>query len=290
MDILLTGGNGFLGSALAHHWCNLGYRLTLLLRPTANTERIDHLLHKVTVLDYQLPLSAYDVVVHTACSYGRQGETLSKLLDANLNFGLGVLEQVSVNAITTARPVCFINTNTALDKTVSDYAWLKHIFSQLGQKAVKRYAEQLQFIDIRLHTLFGMGDSTDRLSGMVMQACLQHQPELLLSEGKQCRDFIYVKDAVQAYTSVIQNKHHFGACDTIEVGSGKASSVRDFVENIHKLTQTRTRLCFGALPTRPNEAAYCVANIERLQHLGWQPQYTLLDGIQDMIRLEREKL
>ena len=78
----------------------------------------------------------------------------------------------------------------------------------------------------------------------------------------------------------------------VELGSGIPTTIKDFVEKIHRLTNSKTALDFGALPYREGEVMKAIADISYLNRLGWSPSYTLEQGILKTIYFqsqEREK-
>lgn len=74
--------------------------------------------------------------------------------------------------------------------------------------------------------------------------------------------------------------------DQIDLGTGNAPTVRSFVEKVHALMNSRTKLQFGTIPYRANESMLYLADTSRLQNLGWQPAFSLEQGIQKTIELE----
>jgi nucleoside-diphosphate-sugar epimerase len=223
-----------------------------------------------------------DAIVHTACAYGRAGETPRQIFDANLAFGIA-LAQAALDA---GRPVDFVNTGSVLDPDVSLYALSKRQFSDWGAQLARREAALLRFVDLRLQHMYGAGDDRSKFTTHVLQACLRNEPELKLTAGEQLRDFIHVDDVVSAYDAVLAHADRLAASDVIEVGSGSAPSVREFVETVRRLTGSTTHLAFGAVPYRTNEAMLCRADTSRLQSLGWRPIHDLASGLQDTIRKE----
>jgi CDP-paratose synthetase len=291
MNILLTGGTGFLGSALAKHWTQAGHQLTLLVRPTSSLHRVAELLPAVQlakcISDSEIvqlvQATAPDVIVHTACAYGRLGETALQVFDANVRLGMLLLDGVLGGA---GARVGFINTGTVLEPSVSNYAMSKQQFAQWGDVLAQQNPERLQFVNIRLQHMFGPGDDPSKFTSHVLHACQQHQPQLALTAGAQRRDFIYIDDVVSAYDVLAHQMNQLAGSDQVDVGSGDAPPVRHFVEQVHALTGSRTELQFGTLPYRAHEAMLCQADTRRLQKLGWQPAYSLAQGIQKTIDLE----
>lgn len=290
MKILLTGATGFLGSALALHWLNAGHDVALLLRPTSTTKRLQGLETSFTIgrdtTDRGLAAFVKDtkpeVVVHTACAYGRQGETSVQLLDTNLRLGLVISEALAA----LGQPVSFINTGSALPPNVSHYAISKQQFSQWGRLFAAQSNGRLKFINVLLQQMYGPGDDPSKFAMTVLYACRRNDPELRLTSGEQTRDCIYLDDAVSAYDTLLTQHHELDAALDIEVGTGVAPTIRQFVETAHRLIESQTKLLFGAVPYRPNEAMHCVADIRRMTQLGWTPAFDISAGLRKTIELE----
>jgi len=292
MRILLTGITGYLGSHLAHALLNNGHEVIGLKRTSSSLQRIDSILPKLALHDVESvnlsiwfkQLGKVDAVIHTATSYGRKGESFSEILQANLVFPLKLL-----NAAIEASVALFINTDTVLDKFLNPYALSKGQFAEWG----KYFAEQqeIHFINIKLEHFYGPKDDPTKFTAHVINSCLNNVAELNLTQGEQQRDFIYIDDAVSAYL-VLLNKHTMFKEQFIELdlGSGIAITIKQFVETVHKLTQSTTLLNFGALSYRAGEAMYSKATTEHLESLGWQCQQDLNAGINLIIEQQRNSL
>ncbi|EKD99134.1 MAG: CDP-paratose synthase [uncultured bacterium] len=293
MKILLTGASGFLGSALALHWLHAGHQVALLVRTTSQLDRLRGLEASFDIgrCTSNVEVEAFvtkvqpEAVVHTACAYGRQDETSLQLFDANLRLGLIVLQALQH----AAQPVTLINTGSALAPEVSPYALSKHQFAQWGRMLATESGGQVKFVNVLLQHMYGPGDDPSKFTTHVLHACHRNDPVLKLTAGEQTRDFIYIDDVVSAYDTLLTQSHQFDAVLDIEVGSGVAPTIRQFVETAHHLTASHTKLLFGALPYRANEAMHCVANIDRMTQLGWHPAFDLNAGLKKTIELEFNK-
>lgn len=294
MRILLTGPGGFLGSALAKHWAMSGHDMWLLARSSSRLERIKDLPASAQVVRMSHPEEIIsiicqakpDAIVHTACSYGRKGESVLDLIDANMRLGIALLQAaLDSNPREDAPPILFLNTGTVLEAGVSNYALSKTQFSAWGAMLSASAPKQLQFIDVRLQQMYGPGDDCSKFTTHAIEACRQNVARLALTKGEQLRDFIHIDDVVQAYDCILERSHQFAACDVIDVGSGEAVTMRNFVELVKQLTGADTVLDFGAVPYRENEAMLCVANTERLRSLGWHPTIELRDGLSRLLNI-----
>jgi CDP-paratose synthetase len=286
-SILLTGATGFLGSALAHHWVRAGYKVSALLRPTSGTVRIASVMNSLQLyrcdgdeaIFSAIERAAPDYIVHTACSYGRAGENIVGIFDANVRLGLLLLQ--AANRLN--KKVVFLNTGTVLDSSVSSYAMSKNSFSALGALHAQRGDRGIQFINIALQHMYGPGDDKSKFTTHVIGSCYDNIDRLVLTSGVQKRDFIYVDDVIRAYDVILSNVSNFADAEEIEVGSGKAVSVKSFVELVHSMTASKTQLEFGSVLYRANEAMLLVADISRLRSLGWAPNISLEVGVQEVI-------
>ncbi len=291
MRILLTGATGFLGSALARYWHAAGHELVLPTRADSDTRRIAEIastaglvrLAGVDGLAELVVRSRPDAIVHTAASYGRRGETALAISDANLRYGIALLQGV----LDAPGPcVTVLNTGTVLAPQLGLYALSKTQFSQWGAALAAQSGGALRFIDARLQQMYGPGDDRSKFTTHVLEACRANEPRLALTAGEQRRDFIHVEDVVQAYDRILARRTEFAAADTIDIGSGVAPRMRDFVELAKHVTGASTELDFGAVPYRPNEAMLCVADITRLKALGWTPRFDLEAGLRQTLQRE----
>ncbi len=99
--------------------------------------------------------------------------------------------------------------------------------------------------------------------------------------GEQTRDFQYVKDAVHAYWLFIEKRKELsGEC--FNAGTGKQTSIEELANMIIELTGSRSK----AVVTKGRSADLesLEADItETVEKLGWQPCYTLEEGLKRTI-------
>jgi nucleoside-diphosphate-sugar epimerase len=290
VNLLITGGSGFLGSALALHFLEAGHRVALLLRPTSQLSRLRGREGAFALgrCDSGQEINEFissiepDAVIHTACAYGRQGESLVTINDVNLRLGLAILQAV----LSVKKPVTFINTGTVLEANVSPYALTKHQFAQWGRFLALQSTHELRFVNVLLQHMYGPGDDSSKFTTHVLNTCHRNEPTLKLTAGEQKRDFLYIDDVVTAYSTLLEKRNDLASAVDIEVGSGTAPSIREFVQTVHKLTASKTELQYGALPYRLNEPMHLQADISQMNALGWQPKFNLERGLRRTLELE----
>lgn len=280
-QILLTGATGYLGSHLAKALLDAGYVVVALKRKTSSLRRLESLLPRMTCIDMdELDLRAlfkergkFDAVIHVATSYGRNGQSASQIADANLSFPLKLLD-----AAVAADVPAFLNTDTALDKFLNAYSLSKTQFAEWGSYFARQ--KKIRFFNLRLEHFYGAGDDDTKFTTHVIKSCLLNVPELKLTLGEQRRDFIYIDDVVSAYLTLLEKMDQLpDMFNEFGVGSGQAASIKEFVEVVHDITKSQTRLAFGALPYREGEVMFSNANVGSLNKLGWTCKTSLEDGL-----------
>ncbi|MNQ96325.1 GDP-L-fucose synthase [compost metagenome] len=117
--------------------------------------------------------------------------------------------------------------------------------------------------------------------------CLKNLP-LNLTEGSQLRDFIYIDDLLNAFECIIESLDKLVQFENIDVGSGKAITVREFVETVISVTYSNSKVNFGAVPMRENELMYSCANTELLMSLNWNNKFSMDEAISKMLNKEKK--
>ena len=280
--ILITGVTGFLGSSLAKALIRDGFKVVALKRRSSSLGRITSILNEIVLYDIEdidftkffMEVEKIDVIIHTATSYGRNNETPWEIFDANTGFPLKLLDAAS-----NANVSKFINTDTILDKYLNLYSLSKNHLLEWG----KFYSmhNKIEFINMRLEHFYGPGDDDSKFTSFIINSCIQNQPSLELTLGKQRRDFIYIDDVVTSYITVLGRKSQEGNWfSEYDVGSGESVTIRDFVETVHQLTGSSTKLEFGAVKYREGEVMNSKADISSLKALGWNCMFSLNKGLE----------
>jgi CDP-paratose synthetase len=289
LNILITGASGFLGSALARRLGASDHQVSLLARKSTNLYRLgDVAIFNVGRFEADLEIKQFiaevrpDIVIHAACCYGRKDESMMQIFDSNIRFGAVILE--SIKGLN--KKISFLNTGTVLSKEVSLYAHTKIQFEELGASIAITSNQKIQFINIKLQHIYGPGDDGSKFTSYVINSCKNNVPTLPLTLGEQKRDFVFIDDAVDAFVKIIENLPKLDVVQKIELGSGSPVSLREFVEIVHELTNSKTELLYGAIKYRANEEMCLVANIEYLKNLGWKPIFGLKEGIKKTIEMD----
>lgn len=291
MKILLTGATGFLGSHILKRLLQENHEVSILIRTSSNQWRIkkyetkyqSYNIDQETLNEIIKKIGNLDVIIHCATMYARDGERCDEVYCTNVEFPLAL-----INAAIKVGCNVFINTDSFFTKSgmktskqqyMSDYINSKIIFLEKASDTVKY---KMQLINMQLEHIYGEADNKDKFIPDIICKCISNNPELLLSDGEQKRDLIYVTDVVEAYMIVLNHLSQLNQSGwkNIEVGMGISFPVREIVELIRDITDSNTKLCYGAIERKRGECDYSQADIEELRKLGWKPEYNIRQGLE----------
>lgn len=291
--ILLTGATGFLGSHLLDALLKEHYTVIVLKRSTSDVWRIKHLLdqvkmYDVDVQDIELAFSEQkiNIVIHTACSYGRNAETISGIVETNLMFGLKILDECLKYGVQS-----FINTDTFFNNGEQPQNHLRTYTLSKKQFVDWLYANftDVQVINLKLQHVYGINDDVSKFLPWVISQLKKKVPEIKFTSGLQERDFIYIDDVVSAYLTILKNQSSLFCFNEYDVGTGNLISVKDFIEKIfniyeEKFGSTTTRLKFGEIPLSMGEIMTVDVNNAALIELGWNPVFNEDKGVRQLFQ------
>jgi len=283
--ILVTGINGFLGSQLAKTLA-AEFNIVGLEHSVANLHRLQG--YNFTVYDAQKKLEeifeqhSIDTVIHAATLYKRQQEPAGPVLRTNVLLPVELYELANKHGVTN-----FVNIDSFFNNPQFNYKYL--VDYTLSKKQVNEWLQVLldkcNVINMKLYHMYGENDAPDKFIPAIASRILKGEQEIALTSGEQVRDFIYVKDVVDAFGVVVK---HFTTPNQgyseFEVGTGVATTLRQLVEVVKKVSGSASALNFGALPMRENEIMYAVANNTALAGLGWHANHTLEQGLTEVLK------
>lgn len=126
----------------------------------------------------------------------------------------------------------------------------------------------------RIFSLFGPHEHESRLIPSVLYALLKGE-QVKCSHGNQVRDYLYVEDVASAFVALLESAVH----GPVNIASGRPVAVKDLIGMAAKELHGEGLVRFGAIPTR-DEPPLVVGDTNRLTTLvGWQPSYTLDEGL-----------
>ncbi len=138
----------------------------------------------------------------------------------------------------------------------------------------------------RLFFLFGPGEHVDRLAPAVITGLLQGET-VPCTHGEQIRDYIYVKDAADAFAALLDSD----VTGPVNIASGRPVVLKDLI-NIMAIIVGRPELVrLGVLPAAADDPPLLLADTRRLfDAVGWRPHFDLQTGLEETVRWWRDKI
>ena len=303
-SILVTGGTGFIGSHLVERLIREKAEVAVIKRQTSSLINLEGIKDKIKF--YDCDLTDYEnlnrivkeinpsVVFHLASYAFVEPDididfilkndfysTINLFKALNGNFDLFV--QTGTVAEYGNGEVPFREEQAPIAN--SPYALAKIFSTKYCQLLNKR--DNLPIAILRPFLTYGPRQSNFK---MLIPNTILHalkEESFPTTKGEQTRDTIYVEDVVDGYIKAATSSKAVG--EIINLGTAEEHSVKDIISKIIELTGSKIKPDFN-LPYRPAEAmrSFC-SNEKAKKLLGWEPKYSLENGLKETIAWYKEK-
>lgn len=288
--VLVTGGSGFVGTAVLPLLLERGYAVHAVGRCDPGLPGL--VVHRADLLDTLQRRAAVAEVrpthlLHLAW-YAEPG--LYWRSERNLDWVSASLDLVRCAAEAGASRVVVAG-------TCAEYEWGPERLAESAtpcrpatlygaakdglRRILEAYAAGagLSLAWARLFYLYGPGEQPGRLVGDAIRNLLAGK-RMPASTGLQRRDFLHVEDAAAALVALLSSP----LSGPVNIGSGRAVAVRDILDRIGALTGRADLVGFGELAMPRDEPPVVEAQIARLRdELGFTPRIDLDAGLADMV-------
>lgn len=311
MNILVTGGAGYIGShvtkklnGIGHHvvvFDNLvkGHREAVLTAKFVKGDLADKKL-----LNEVMQSEEIEAVVHLAAHsiVGESMEKPGKYFQNNLSNGLNLLEVMVSNnvaylvfsstAAVYGEPQEVPITEDHPTNPASTYGDSKLFF----EKILERYQQihGLKYVSLRYFNAAGADHSGEigeahspetHLIPIVLQKALGIRDKLYIfgddypsRDGSCIRDYIHVEDLADAHILALDGLLDGMDSRIYNLGNGEGYSVKEVIETASALIGKEIEAEIG--PRRAGDPAVLVASSQKIrEELGWKPKYAALETI-----------
>jgi nucleoside-diphosphate-sugar epimerase len=296
-NILVTGGAGYIGSTLVPVLLNQGYKVTIIDSLIFNQSSLldccadpNFEFIRADICDHDLVngiLFEYDIVIPLAAIVGapacERNPSLTRLV--NFDAHMNIVDNVSSDQM-----VFFPTTNSGYgigkkDAYCTEETPLRPI-SEYGRMKVeieKAFLDKGNAVTFRLATVFGMS-SRMRMDLLVNDFVYRavNDRSLVLFEEHFRRNYIHVRDVAKAFLFGIENYEKMKG-EPYNVGLSSANlTKRQLAEKIQEYVP-KLYIHSAEIGEDPDKRDYIVSN-EKIESLGWRADYSLDDGIQELIK------
>ena len=309
MNILVTGGAGFIGSQLADGLIREGHRVVIVdnettgRSPNVPVEAV-YIKGDVTrFADLELAFAqGLDAVCHIAGQVSLISSFTNPLVDLRVNVEgtVNVLQlclKYRVPRLLYASSMTVYGTSEQLPTPesapcapISYYGITKYAAERYVHATAQRVDLDFAFhvTSFRMYNVYGPRQALDNpyqgVLGIFLGNLLRDEPVTIFGDGHQSRDFIYIDDVVEAWVSALANPETYGG--VFNLGSGHRLSINQLAD--HALAAfDRTRIDGRVVyaPGRPGEQRHVEADVTLARKvLGWQPRMPFNVGLAETVR------
>ena len=293
--ILVTGGAGFIGSHMVKKLIDIKANVTTIVKYNSiiDSPRLNSLWNKIKVVEcdlrntdstMQLKKERFDLIIHFA-AYNHVGDSFTHIkenVDSNffstinlLNHGPKYKKFIHIGTSEIyggQKKIPFDAKNTP--NPMSPYAITKYA-SELYSK-IKSREENFNLISLRPFNTFGPFQSEKAIIPEIIIKCLQNK-KIDATLGAQTREFNYIDNVINGILFVDRKvKNH---PEPINVGSNNPIAIKQIILKIKKITESKSKINFGALKYRPNEIWKMQANTDFLKKIKYKNKISFDAGL-----------
>lgn len=310
MKTLVTGGAGFIGSNIVRLLLAKGHEVTVLddlssgyrcnLTPFPEVRFIEgDVRNRETVLQ---AVAGAEVIFHVAASVGNTRSIEHPIEDSEVNV-IGTLQVLEAARQHGVRKVVFSSSAGIFGelKTLpikedhpvepdSPYGASKLAAEKLCLAYDKLY--DLEVVCLRYFNVYGVNQRYDAYGNVIpifAHRMLHELPVVIFGDGEQTRDFVNVRDVVQAnYKAALSD----GVSGAFNIASGARVTINRLAELMCEASDIKVKIEHG--PPRKGDVRHSLADISAARNaFGYEPVVALEEGLAeyvDWMKREVERL
>jgi len=297
MKILITGGAGFIGSHLTDRLIEEGNEAAVI--DNLSTGKIENLnpeaaFYNVDIGDQKIKeifeKEKPEMVFHLAAQIDVRKSVADPLSDAKVNI-LGSINLLHNAKMSNVKKFIFISTGGAIygeaDTVPTPESYREFPLSPYGiaKLSVEKYLNYyhkvfgLKCSILRLANVYGPRQNSRGEAGVVAIFCdkiITGKTPVIYGSGKQTRDFVYVKDVVDACVKASDLSKN----SIYNIGTGIETNINQIFEAISSVSGYNIPANYEAAKEGEQQRS-CLDISKAAKELGWQPKYKLQDGIKE---------
>jgi len=309
MNVLVTGGAGFIGSHLVERLLNEGNRVVgldnfddfydpVLKRRNLsqairdpNFRLVEGDLRDEGILEKIFKNEKIDNIAHLAARAGVRPSIQNPLLYAEVNirgtlnlleacrkFGIRKFVFASSSSVYGNNPKIPFAEEDPVDNPISPYAATK----KAGELICHTY-HHLYEIDVaclRYFTVYGPRQRPEMAIHQFTRLIHQGKQVSLFGDGSSRRDYTYIADAVDGTMEALNRKHGY---EIYNLGESQTISLLELIRAIEERLGQKALLNF--LPSQPGDVERTYADIRKAEKkLNYQPKTKITEGLDHFVR------
>ncbi|MDD3520867.1 MAG: GDP-mannose 4,6-dehydratase [Actinomycetota bacterium] len=315
MNILITGGAGFIGSNLTDRLLENGSRILCLdnfndfYNPHIKENNIRHHLEnknftliKGDILDRNLLLDIFsrnniDIVIHLAAMAGVRPSIENPLLYEKVNIE-GTINLLECMKTHKARKMLFASSSSvyggnkkvpfsetdSVDRPISPYAATKKACELLCYNYHHLYS--FDIFCLRFFTVYGPRQRPEMAIHKFTRQIYSGQNITVFGDGSSSRDYTYIDDIVNGLLNCIDRVNSY---EIINLGNSNPTKLIELVKLIQNISGRKSGITKEEM--KPGDVFTTFADIKKAKKIiAFKPETSIEDGLQKFISWYEENL
>lgn len=301
--ILITGGAGFIGSHLVRRLVGMGNNVSVIVKykSVIDNIRLSSIWNELTIVEAdlrnidslrQFTGKSYDVIFHLA-AYNHVGDSFLHVNEALMSNTIGTANLLEFTPdfgrfvyISTSE-VYGLQDSIPFQEEMSPFPISPYAVGKYSGELyakMKRHQTKQSIVCLRPFNTFGPYQSERAVIPELINKCLLGIP-VETTQGRQTREFNYVDNQIDGLLAAATGPHFD---EVVNIGSATEITIRDLVQKIHTLCDSKSELRIGAIPDRPTEIwRMCSDNKQAKSILNWTPKVSFDDGLKRTVEWYR---
>jgi len=308
MKILVTGGAGFIGSAITKKLVERGDQVIIIdnfndyYDPKLKRDRLKiflkdckngFIVHKGDIRDMKFLERVFkkekpEKIIHLAAMAGVRYAIEHPLLYVDVNI-VGTTNLLDIAVRYKVKNFVYASSSSIYglnkppfsekdftDTPISPYAATKKATELLAH--CFSHIHGLKTTGLRFFTVYGPWGRPDMGVFKFIENIIRGRMIDVYNFGKMKRNFTYIDDIVSGVITVLDADL---SCGVMNIGGDNEVALMDYITTVEKYTGKKARK--NMMPMQPGDMASTVADIRKLRKLGWKPTTRIDVGVKNFV-------
>lgn len=294
MNVLVTGGAGFIGSHIVDKLINEG--LDVVVIDNLSTGKLENLNEKAKF--YNLDITSkqlatvfekekIDVVIHQAAQTDVQKSLQDPISDSKVNIN-GTINLLKCCRKYNVRKIIYASSAAVYGKPEYLPIDEKHPIQPMSFYGISKFTPEnyfriykelygLNYTILRYSNIYGPRQDSKGEGGVIaifIDKLLNEQTPIIFGDGEQTRDFLYVEDVAEANFRAIFK----GDGEILNISTNTRISINQLYTELTSILHLDLKPHYRE--ARLGDILHSSLNNQKaIQILNWQPKYTFSEGL-----------
>ena len=313
MNVLLTGGAGFIGSHVAERLLQRGDRVTVVddfndfydpavkhrnaaaFAGRAPLATVD--IRDAAGLRMLFRPSEFDAIIHLAARAGVRPSLIQPKLYSETNI-LGTQNLLELAREFGVKKFVFASSSSVYGVNAKvPFAETDPIFNPISPYAATKLAGEAlchvyhhlygtDIVCLRFFTVYGPRQRPDLAIHKFTKAIFAGKPIEMFGDGSARRDYTYIDDILQGILGALDRPLGY---EVINLGESQTTELRELIALIEKATGKKAQII--PAPVQPGDVPVTFADITKARRLlGYNPQVKIAEGIPKFVEWYRSQV